>query len=115
VKFQEIVKRLGAKVMYTSPGSNADIGFESIMIHAAGKAIRLVSDPDIQFTRARGWDPKAHELVYLGAQPVHWVRTADGGQYQWSSSADSFEYRSCFYGNYLQPNTARHVVGSVAE
>lgn len=115
VKFQEIVKRLGAKVEYTNPGGNADIGFESITIHAAGKAIRLVSDPDCPFTRVRGWDPKAHKLVYLGPKVVHWVRTADGGQYQWSSSADSFEYRSCFYGNYLQPNQARHVVGSVAE
>ncbi len=114
-KFQEIVKRLGAKVEFTNPGGNADIGFESITIHAAGKAIRLMSDPDCPFTRVRGWDPKAHKLVYLGAKPVHWVRTADGGQYQWSSSADSFEYRSCFYGNYIQPNQARHVVGSVAE
>ena len=115
VKFQEIVKRLGAKVEYANPGGNADIGFESITIHAAGKAIRLVSDPDCPYTRVRGWDPKAHKIVYLGAKVVHWVRTADGGQYQWSSSADSFEYRSCFYGNYIQPNPARHVVGSIAE
>lgn len=114
-KFQEIVKRLGAKVEYTNPGGNADIGFESITIHAAGKAIRLMSDPDCPFTRTRGWDPKAHKLVYLGNKVVHWIRTADGGQYQWSGSADTFEYRSCFYGNYIQPNQARHVVGSVAE
>lgn len=115
VKFQEIVKRLGAKVEYSHPGGNADIGFESITIHAAGAAIRLVSDPDCPFTTVRGWNPKAHKLVYLGAKPVHWVRTADGGQYQWSSSADSFEYRSCFYGNYLQPDPSEHAVGSVAE
>lgn len=115
VKFQEIVKRLGAKVTYTHPGGNAEIGFESIMIHAAGKGIRLMSDPDCPFTRVRGWDPKAHKIVYLGAKPVHWIRTADGGQYQWSSSADTREYRARFYGNYIQPNQARHVVGSVAE
>lgn len=115
VKFQEIVKRLGAKVEYTNPGGNADIGFESITIHAAGKAIRLMSDPDCPFTRVRGWDPAAHRLVYLGPKPVYWIRTDGGGQYQWSSSADTFEYRAHFYGNYLQPNQARHVVGSVAE
>jgi hypothetical protein len=114
-KFQDIVKRLGAKVTYMHPGGNADIGFESIDIHAAGKTIRLVSDPDIQFTRVRGWDPKAHKLVYLGPKVVHWIRTADGGQYQWSPTADSFEYRACFYGNYIQPNQARHVVGSISE
>jgi hypothetical protein len=114
-KFQEIVKRLGAKVTYTNPGGNADIGFESIMIHAAGKGIRLQSDPDCPYTRVRGWDPKAHKIVYLGDKAIHWIRTGDGGQYQWSASADTFEYRACFYGNYLQPNQARHVVGSVAE
>jgi hypothetical protein len=115
VKFQEIVKRLGAKVEYANPGGNADIGFESITIHAAGSPIRLVSDPDCPYTTVRGWNPKSHKLVYLGAKPVHWVRTADGGQYQWSSSADSFEYRSCFYGDYLQPDPSEHAVGSIAE
>jgi hypothetical protein len=115
VKFQEIVKRLGAKVEYTNPGGSADIGFESITIHAAGAPIRLMSDPDCPYTIVRGWNPESHKLVYLGATPVHWVRTADGGQYQWSSSADSFEYRSCFYGNYLQPDPSEHAVGSVAE
>ncbi len=115
VKFQEVVTRLGAKVEYTNPGGNADIGFESITIHAAGRPIKLMSDPDCPFTRVRGWDPKAHKLVYLGPKPVYWIRTADGGQFQWASSADTFEYRAHFYGNYLQPNQARHVVGSVAE
>ena len=115
VKFQEIVKRLGAKVTYTHPGGNADIGFESIMVHAAGKGLRIMSDPDCPFTRTRGWDPKAHKLVYLGPKPIHWIRTADGGQYSWATSADSRVYRARFYGNYIQPNQARHVVGSVAE
>jgi hypothetical protein len=115
VKFQEIVKRLGAKVEYTNPGGAANIGFESITIHAAGSPIRLMSDPDCPFTVVRGWNPKSHKICYLGSKIVHWVRTSDGGQYQWSGSADSFEYRSCFYGNYLQPDPSEHAVGSVAE
>lgn len=115
VKFQEIVKRLGAKVEYTNPGGNADIGFESIMIHAAGAGIRLMSDPDCPFTRTRGWNPRSHKLVYVGPKVVHWIRTAEGGQYQWSGTADSREYRSRFYGNYLQPDPSEHAVGSVAE
>ena len=115
VKFQEIVKRLGAKVEYTNPGGNANIGFESITIHAAGAPIRIVSDPDCPFTTVRGWNPSSHKMVYLGAKVIHWIRTADGGQYQWSGSADSFEYRSCFFGNYLQPDPSEHAVGSIAE
>lgn len=113
-KFQDIVKRLGAKVTYTNPGGNADIGFESIMIHAAGKGIRLMSDPDCPYTVTRGWDPKAHKLVYLGPKVVHWIRTGEGGQYQWAATADTRQYRMRFHGNYIQPNQARHVVGSLS-
>lgn len=115
IKFQEVVKRLGAKVEYTAPGGNADIGFESIMIHAAGSAMRIVSDPDIGLTRTRAWNPRSHLLRYLGPSPVHWIRTAGGGQFQWSTSTDGIEMRARFYGNYLQPDPSEHAVGSVAE
>lgn len=115
VKFQEIVKRLGAKVEYTSPGGNADIGFESITIHAAGAMMKLASDPDCPFTTTRGWNPRSHVLKYLGEKPVHWIRTAGGGQFQWSTTTDGIEMRSRFYGNYLQPDPSEHAVGSVSE
>jgi len=115
VKFQEIVKRLGAKVEYSNPGGNAKIGFESITIYAAGSPIRVVSDPDCPFTVTRVWDPDSHRLVYLGDKPVHWIRTDDGGQYQWAASADTFEYRANFHGNYIQQDTSQHGVASVAE
>lgn len=115
VKFQEIVKRLGAKVEYTNPGGNADIGFEAITVHAAGAMMRVVSDPDCPFTTTRGWNPRSHVLKYLGPKPVHWIRTAGGGQYQWSTTSDGIEMRSRFYGDYLQPDPAEHAVGSVAE
>ncbi|HSN26172.1 MAG TPA: hypothetical protein VLT45_07795 [Kofleriaceae bacterium] len=115
VKFQEIVKRLGAKVTYTSPGGSADIGFESITIHAAGAMLQLGSDPDCPFTTVRGWNARSHVLKYLGPKPVHWIRTDSGGMAQWSTTSDGFEYRACSYGNYLQPDPSEHAVGSVAE
>jgi hypothetical protein len=98
-----------------SPGGNADIGFESIAIHAAGSMMRIVSDPDIQLTRTRCWNPRSHVLRYLGGSPVHWIRTSGGGQSQWGTTTDGIEMRARSYGDYLQPDPSEHGVGSVAE
>ena len=113
-KFQDVVKRLGAKVEYHSPGKDADIGFESFMIHAAGKAMRIVSDPDCPVDRTRCWNPRSHLIRYLGPELIYWIRTSGGDQSQWSTSTDGIEMRSRFYGNYLQPDPSEHGVGSVA-
>ena len=112
-KFQEIVKRLGAKVEYHNPGGSADVGFESIMIHAAGAAMRLISDPDCPVNRVRAWDPAAHVYKHLD-DVVHWIRTSGGGQSQWSTTTDGIEMRARSHGNYIQYDTASHGVGSVA-
>lgn len=117
VKFQEMVKRLGAKVEYTNPGGSADIGFESITIHAAGHALRIYSDPDCPFTRIRAWNPEKHLIRYLGSGAIHWIRTGgdQGPMRNWAANTDGIEMRTRFYGNYLQPDPSEHAVGSVAE
>lgn len=115
VKFQEVVKKVGAKVTYTNPGGNADIGFESITIHVAGAQMRLMSDPDCPFTVTRGWNPRSHKLVHLGPKPVHWIRGPGGGQFQWNPNGDGIEMRAKFDGNYLQPDPSEHAVGSLSE
>jgi hypothetical protein len=113
VKFQETVKRLGAKVEYHNPGGSADIGFESFVIHAAGSAMRVVSDPDARINRVRGYNPRSHVLKHLD-ELVHWIRTGNGSTSQWGTSTDGIEMRARFHGNYIQYDPSEFGVASPA-
>lgn len=109
--FQGIVKRLGAKIQYTSPGGQAKIGFQSIVINAAGYAIEVMAEPDIVPTEARAFMNDAHNITYLGSTVVYLIRD-DAGVAHNISDADGLEYRAVFQGNYLQPDQAAHGVSS---
>ena len=109
--FQSMVKRLGAKVTYTMAGGTGKIGFQELMLYAAGYAVPVTADPDIVNTEVRVWAEDAHELCYLGPQVVHLIR--DDGQVRRAQTGnDGFETRARFVGNYLQPDTAAHGVGT---
>lgn len=109
--FQSMVKRLGAKVNYTAPGGTAQIGFQELMLHAAGYAVPVTSDPDIVPTETRVWDESAHNLTYLGPSVVHLIR--DDGQVRRAQTGnDGFEVRARSQLNYLQPDPAAHGVGT---
>lgn len=110
--FQSMVKRLGAKVQYTSPGGAADIGFESIMIHTAGGALRIVSDPDQDPTLVRVWRPDAHQIKHID-ELVHVIKD-DKNQSLRLGTADGIELRFRSVSNYLQPDQASHGVGTFA-
>jgi len=110
--FQSMVKRLGAKVTYTSPGGAADIGFESIMIHTAGGALRIVSDPDQDPTLVRVWRPDAHQIKHID-ELVHIIRD-DNNKSIRLATADGIELRFRSVSNYLQPDQASHGVGTFA-
>lgn len=109
--FQSMVKRLGAKVQYTAPGGTGKVGFQELMIYASGYAVPVTADPDIVPTEVRVWMEDAHEICYLGDEVVHLIR--DDGQVRRAQTGnDGFEVRARFVGNYLQPDTAAHGVGS---
>lgn len=109
--FQSMVKRLGAKVTYMTPGGTGNIGFQELMLHAAGYAVPVTSDPDIVPTELRVWDESAHALVYLGASIVHLIRD-DGQVRRAMTDSDGFAVRGRFAGNYIQPDPAAHAVGT---
>ncbi len=110
--FQAMVKRLGAKVQYTSPGGAADIGFEDIMIHTAGGAIKVRSDPDAVPTVVRVFRPDAHELKSID-EIVHVIKD-DGNKSLRQSGNDGIEIRWRSVHNYLQRDTASHGVATFA-
>jgi hypothetical protein len=109
--FQSMVKRLGAKVTYDSPGGNAKVGFQEIMIFAAGYAVPVTADPDILSTEVRVWEEDAHELVYLDSEIVHLIRD-DGKIRQRQTGNDGFEVRARSMSNYIQPDPGAHGVGT---
>lgn len=108
--FQQIVKRLGAKVEY-EPGETADIGFEYINLLTAAGRIQLYSDADCPADTARCWRPDTHVLKHLD-DVVHIIRTNGDPQMQ-LTSADGIEIRARFMGNYVQFDTAPHGVVDV--
>lgn len=109
--FQSIVKRLGAKVQYVNPAGKARIGFQSIMLDAAGYTIEVFAEPDIVPTEIRGFRNEAHNITYLGSSVVHLIRD-DGNLPLRMGAADGIEYRARFQGDYLQPDQASHGVAT---
>jgi hypothetical protein len=110
-EFQAMVKRLGAKIQYTSPGGQAKIGFQSIVVNAAGYAIEVMAEPDIVPAEVRAYANDAHNITYLGSTVVYLIRD-DAGVAHNIGDADGLEYRAVFQGNYLQPDQAAHGVAS---
>jgi hypothetical protein len=108
-----MVKRLGAKVEYmgSDVGETADVGFEYIVLHTAGGALRVMSDPDCRYDRVRLWRPDAHCIKHL-EELVHIIRD-DGRPMLRDANTDGLEIRARFIGNYIQYDTGSHGVGAV--
>jgi len=107
--FQDMVKRLGAKVSYVNPDGKARIGFQTLMIDAAGYTIEVVAEPDIVPTEIRAFRNDAHNIMYLGSSVVHLIRD-DGNLPLRMGDADGLAYRARLQANYMQPDQASHAV-----
>ncbi len=107
--FQAMAKRLGAKVEYM-PGNTADVGFEFIVLHTAGGALKVMSDPDARYDRVRLWRSDTHCIKHMD-ELVHLIRD-DGRPNLRTASTDGLETRARFLGNYVQYDPASHGVAS---
>ncbi len=107
--FQAMVKRLGAKVEYM-PGNTADVGFEFIVLHTAGGALKVLSDPDAVYNRLRLWRSDTHCIKHMD-ELVHLIRD-DGRPNLRTATTDGLETRARFLGNYIQYDPSSHGVAS---
>lgn len=101
--FANMVKRLGAKVMYEK-GRTADVGFRYIEIHGAGTSIKVFSEPDMKDpTVSRLYDPEGHEIRYTGGDGlIHTIRDDGGMPALRMGDQDAIEIRLCSEHEYLQ-------------
>ncbi len=109
--FQAMVKRLGAKVEMMA-GNTADVGFETIILHTAGGALRVMSDPDAVYNRLRLFRQDTHCIKHMD-ELVHLIRD-DGRPNLRTASTDGLETRARFLGNYVQYDPASHGVASTS-
>lgn len=99
--FANMVKRLGAKVMYEK-GRTADIGFRYIEIHGSGTSVKVFSEPDMKNqTISRMHTPSEHEIRTTG-EFVHTIRDDGGNAALRMGTADAIEIRLCSECQYLQ-------------
>ncbi len=107
--FANMVKRLGAKVMYQA-GRTADVGFRYIEINGSGQTLKVFSEPDLkdpQISRLYG-DLADHEIRYTGGDGlVHAIRDDGGMPGLRLGDADAVEYRMCSEHEYLQYDPGR--------
>lgn len=114
--FANMVKRLGAKVMY-EPGRTADVGFRYIEINGSGTTIKVFSEPDLknpQLSRLYG-DAEDHEIRYTGGDGlVHAIRDDNNGLWMRLESSDAIGANFCAEHEYLQYDPGRFGVVSHA-
>jgi hypothetical protein len=107
--FANMVKRLGAKVMY-EPGRTADVGFRYIEIHGSGTSVKVFSEPDMKdLQTSRLHTPSEHEIRTCG-EFIHTIRDDGGNASLRMSTADAVELRLCSEHEYLQYDPSRFAV-----
>lgn len=101
--FANMVKRLGAKVMYEK-GRTADVGFRYIEIHGAGTSVKVFSEPDLKDPSvSRLYNPEGHEIRYTGGDGlIHTIRDDGGMPALRMGDQDAIEIRLCSEHEYLQ-------------
>jgi hypothetical protein len=109
--FQSIANRVGAKVDYVA-GGTATIGFQKLVLLAAGRAIEVIAEPDIVPSELRCWHNDEHEMRCIGTTSVHLIRDGNLQPAQRMTDDDGLEYRARFQGQYIQPDPAAHGVAS---
>lgn len=99
-RYWEMVRRLGAKILYSGGGGSADYGFEKVMINSPAGTLAVVSDPDCQVTRGRVFLNASHRIRTL--QDFVHIANEDGQYNLRLATEDALETRVRSMSNYQQ-------------
>lgn len=108
IKFFEVARRLGAKVMYDSNQRTAKYGFQYIEIATATGVMQVYSDPDCPTTLGYGERSEFDYILHLKGLP-HIVKS-DGLASLRMAAANGIEGRAASWCNYIQEDPAAHFV-----
>ena len=108
VNWNQVMRRLGAKIEYIKPGAEAMYGFETIVIVTSAGSLRVWSDPDCPTNRGRIFKSDSH---YIGTcdSIVH-ILEDDGNRVLRLATSDGIEARMRSLTEYIQPDTRNHGV-----
>lgn len=110
-RYWEMVRRLGAKIMYAGGGGSADYGFEKVMINSPAGVLNVVSDADCPTSRGRVFLNASHKLRTL-EEFVH-IANEDGQYNLRVYNEDSLETRVRSMSNYQQTEPRNHGVFAI--
>lgn len=107
----EMIRRLGAKVMYTGGGGTAKYGFEEAMISSPAGDLKIISDPDCPVSRGRVFLNASHKIRTLD-DFVH-IGNEDGNYELRLATDDALESRVRSLSQYQQSKPRDHGVFSI--
>lgn len=110
-RYWEMVRRLGAKIMYSGGGGSADYGFEKVLINSPAGVLSVVSDADCPVSRGRVFLNASHKMRTL-EEFVH-IANEDGQYNLRMPTDDALETRVRSMSNYQQPEPRNHGVFAI--
>lgn len=110
-RYWEMIRRLGAKIMYSGGGGTADYGFEKAMINSPAGVLEVISDPDCPVSRGRVFLNSAHRMRTL-QEFVH-IANEDGLYNLRLATEDAIETRVRSMSNYQQTQPRNHGVFAI--
>lgn len=108
ITFHQIQRQYGARVKIDMVNRDLKIGFEYMTVTTGSGALRVYTDPDMQKTEDRLFDPSTHYIRHLGALP-HMIMDDKNMSIRLTDD-DGIEYRWRSWMNYIQTNPACHGV-----
>lgn len=110
-RYWEMVRRLGAKIMYAGGGGSADYGFEKVLINSPAGVLSVISDADCPVSRGRVFLNGSHKMRTL-EEFVH-IANEDGLYNLRLATDDAIETRVRSMSNYQQTEPRNHGVFAI--